>query len=274
MKAASRKKYDGDLLRKAGLTATSERSDRSYDRFRNRVIFPIRDAQDRVIGFGGRSLGDEEPKYLNSPETPLFSKGRVLYALDKARAVLREKRRAVVVEGYMDAVMAHQFGVAWTVAVLGTALSVEHVRLLRRHADDPVLLFDSDNASQLRRAGAWTPSSRPRKSRCASRRCRTDLDPDEFLLRHGVEAFARRSSRDEAGRRHVQTGARAGRGGNIQTAGAKAFDNVPRDGGADSEPGRAVPGNPQDRGPDRRARAAPPAAPQRAVRRAAVLVGR
>jgi DNA primase len=223
VKAASRKKYGGELLRKAGLTATNERSDRSYDRFRNRVIFPIRDAQDRVIGFGGRSLGDEEPKYLNSPETPLFSKGRVLYALDKARAVLREKRCAVVVEGYMDAVMAHQFGVTWTVAVLGTALSQEHVRVLRRHADEAVLLFDSDNAGQSsasRSVDAFAAEEMPVRVATLP----GGLDPDEFLLQHGLEAFQEQLDRSPDGVTYKLERALAGTG---QTAaGTKALDDV------------------------------------------------
>ena len=224
MKAASKKKYGGELLRKAGLTATNERSDRSYDRFRNRVIFPIRDAQDRVIGFGGRSLGDEEPKYLNSPETPLFSKGRVLYALDKARAGLREKRRAIVVEGYMDAVMAHQFGVTWTVAVLGTALSQEHVRVLRRHADEAVLLFDSDNAGQSsasRSVDAFAAEEVPGARRDAAGRARPGRVPAPARSGGVPEAIG-----CESGRRDVQARARAGRRGKSPAAGTKALDDV------------------------------------------------
>ena len=221
--AAAKRKYGGELLRKAGLTATNERSDRSYDRFRNRVIFPIRDAQDRVIGFGGRSLGDEEPKYLNSPETPLFSKGRVLYALDKARAGLREKRRAVVVEGYMDAVMAHQFGVTWTVAVLGTALSQEHVRVLRRHADEAVLLFDSDNAGQSsasRSVDAFAAEEVPVRVATLP----DGLDPDEFLLQRGVEAFLAQLDGSPDGVTYKLERALAG--AEPSAAGAKALDDV------------------------------------------------
>jgi DNA primase len=221
VKAASRKKYGGELLLKAGLTATNERSDRAYDRFRNRVIFPIRDVQDRVIGFGGRSLGEEEPKYLNSPETPLFSKGRVLYALDRARAVLREKRRAIVVEGYMDAVMAHQFGVTWTVAVLGTALSREHVRVLRRHADEAVLLFDSDNAGQSsasRSVDAFAAEEVPVRVATLP----DGLDPDEFLLQRGAAAFLEQLDRSPDGVTYKLERALAG-----QTApGRKALDDV------------------------------------------------
>jgi DNA primase len=220
-KAAGRKKYGGELLLRAGLTATSERSERPYDRFRNRVIFPIRDAQDRVIGFGGRSLGDEEPKYLNSPETPLFSKGRVLYALDKARAGLREKRRAIVVEGYMDAVMAHQFGVTWTVAVLGTALSQEHVRVLRRHADEAVLLFDSDNAGQSsasRSVDAFVAEEVPVRVATLP----GGLDPDEFLLQHGAAAFLEQLDRSPDGVTYKLERALAGQ----TAAGTKALDDV------------------------------------------------
>jgi DNA primase len=187
------------------------------------VIFPIRDAQDRVIGFGGRSLGDEEPKYLNSPETPLFSKGRVLYALDKARAVLREKRCAVVVEGYMDAVMAHQFGVTWTVAVLGTALSQEHVRVLRRHADEAVLLFDSDNAGQSsasRSVDAFAAEEMPVRVATLP----GGLDPDEYLLQHGLEAFLAQLDGSPDGVTYKLERALAG--AELPGAGTKALDDV------------------------------------------------
>ena len=193
--AAERKGYAAGLLAKAGLLLTREASGAGVDRFRNRLMFPIRDTQGRVIGFGARSLDGREPKYLNSPETPLFAKGRVLYGIHKARDAIREKRRAIVVEGYMDALAAHQFGVAWTVAVLGTALTRDHVRLLRRYANEAVVVFDADNAGQSsasRSVDAF--AAEELAARVVS--LPAGLDPDQFLRRNGVDEFLRRM--DEA----------------------------------------------------------------------------
>ena len=121
-----------DQLVQAGLVLPRQTGNGFYDRFRGRLLFPIRDLQGRVIAFGGRALGAEEPKYLNSPETPLYVKGQTLYALDMARAAVREKNRAVIVEGYLDCLMAHQHGFAETVATLGTALTQSQLGLLHR----------------------------------------------------------------------------------------------------------------------------------------------
>jgi len=136
-----------DELVQAGLVV--RRDDGSLvDRFRNRVIFPIRDRQGRILGFGGRSLGDVQPKYLNSPQTPLFDKSSVLYALDLAEEAIRAQRTAIVVEGYLDAITAHQFGYLNTVASLGTALTERQGKLLRRLADRILLALDADAAGR------------------------------------------------------------------------------------------------------------------------------
>jgi DNA primase len=188
VKGGARKGYDEDLLARAGLLSSSEQSDRRYDRFRNRVMFPIYDAQDRAIGFGARCLDGSEPKYLNSPETPLFSKGRTLYAIDRAKTALREERKVIIVEGYMDAVMAHQHGVRQTVGVLGTALSRDHVKVLRRFVDEAVLLFDADNAGQS--AASRSIDAFAAEELAVRVAVIPDgLDPDEFLEQRGVEAF-------------------------------------------------------------------------------------
>ena len=123
-----------------------------YDRFRDRVMFPILDARGNVIGFGGRVIGEGEPKYLNSPETPLFEKGRELYGLYQARDAIRDAGRVLVVEGYMDVVALAQHGVENAVATLGTATTPVHVTKLLRLADDVVFCFDGDNAG---RKAAW-----------------------------------------------------------------------------------------------------------------------
>ncbi|MBP7331335.1 MAG: DNA primase [Firmicutes bacterium] len=129
----------------AGLAVAGE-TGRLYDRFRNRVMFPIWDAAGRIVGFGGRVLDDTLPKYLNSPETPFFSKGRTLYGLHQARQSIREKDCVIVVEGYMDVITAHQYGVTNTVASLGTALTVEHGRLLLNNSRNVIFAFDADAA--------------------------------------------------------------------------------------------------------------------------------
>ncbi|MFV8781062.1 DNA primase [Microbulbifer sp. SA54] len=119
-----------------------------YDRFRNRIMFPIRDQRGRTIGFGGRVLGDDKPKYLNSPETPIFHKGRELYGLWEARQANRELKRLIVVEGYMDVVALAQFDIRCAVATLGTACGEEHIQLAFRHTQELVFCFDGDNAGR------------------------------------------------------------------------------------------------------------------------------
>lgn len=134
-------------LVEAGLVVRREDGSVS-DRFRNRLIFPIRDQQGHVLGFGGRTLGDGHPKYLNSPQTLLFDKGRVLYAIDLAEESIRQQRTVIVVEGYLDAITAHQFGYTNTVASLGTALTERQARQLRKLADQILLALDADTAGR------------------------------------------------------------------------------------------------------------------------------
>jgi len=132
-------------LERAGLVKTGS-SGKPYDLFRNRLMIPIFDMQGRVVGFGGRVLDGTEPKYINSPETEVFRKNRLLYGLDRARQAMTRGRTALIVEGYTDVIMAHLKGVDIAVATLGTALTAEHARLLRRMADRVILLFDGDSA--------------------------------------------------------------------------------------------------------------------------------
>jgi len=136
------------LVKDAGLILPRKSGDGYYDRFRDRIMIPIHDRQGRVIGFGGRALGDELPKYLNSPETPLFNKGKTLYALDKAYNAIADQDQAVVVEGYFDAIALHRVGIHNVVASLGTALSLEQMRLLLRYTESNqiILNFDADKA--------------------------------------------------------------------------------------------------------------------------------
>jgi len=228
LKTAKQQKQPTHLMARAGLLASKSDSDRLYDRFRNRLMFPIRDVRGRVIGFGARALDNSEPKYLNSPETPLFSKGRVLYAIDRARDDLREKRQAIVVEGYMDAITAHQYGVKRSIGVLGTALTRDHVRTLRRYVDEVVLIFYADNAG-------LTSASRSLDAFAAeelSARVVTlpdGLDPDDFLRRHGAEAFldcVRGAVDGITHKLNRALEAAAGNGGKSTLAQSKALDDV------------------------------------------------
>lgn len=140
------KGYAVALLHEAGLIVEREDKSGYYDRFRGRILFPIRDERGRTIGFGGRALDDTPPKYLNSPQTPLFDKGSVLFGLDQAKAGIRTTGEAVLVEGYMDVLMAHQHGLNNVVAQMGTALTEAQLRLLKRHARRFILALDADVA--------------------------------------------------------------------------------------------------------------------------------
>jgi DNA primase len=132
----------------AGLIGSGERG--TYDWFRGRIMFPIRDAKGRVVGFGARALGDDvQPKYLNSPQTPLFDKGALLYGLDRARQAIRSEQRAVVVEGYMDVLAVHQHGFMNVVATLGTAITERHLDQLKRLTPEVVLALDADSAGRM-----------------------------------------------------------------------------------------------------------------------------
>ena len=128
---------------RAGLVAKSQSGEGHYDRFRNRIVFPIREPSGNVLGFGGRGLGpDDTPKYLNSPESPLYRKSRVLFGLPLALDSIRQNGRVIVVEGYFDLIALHRVGIEEVVAPCGTALTAEHARRLRRYAHEVVLLFD------------------------------------------------------------------------------------------------------------------------------------
>lgn len=140
--------YPNPALVESGQVVRNEEQNRHYDRFRKRIMFPIRDSRGQVIGFGGRVLDDAKPKYLNSPDTPLFDKGRNLYGLYEARHAVREAGRILVVEGYMDVVSLAQAGISYAVAALGTATTGEHIRTLLRQTDHVYFCFDGDGAGR------------------------------------------------------------------------------------------------------------------------------
>ena len=184
--------YADPLLDESGLVITSEDdADKRYDRFRDRIMFPIRSVKGEVIGFGGRVLGDEKPKYLNSPETPVFHKGRELYGLFEARGALREHGYALVTEGYMDVVALAQLGFANAVATLGTACTPEHVHKLFRFTDSVVFSFDGDAAGR-RAAHKALAAALPLASDVRSVKflfLPPEHDPDSFIRTEGAEAF-------------------------------------------------------------------------------------
>jgi len=177
-----------EALEKAGLVLPRNDGTGMYDRFRGRVIFPILDALSRPIGFGGRILGDGEPKYLNSPETTIFHKKEALYGLPQARDAIEKDRRAVVVEGYFDVIMPYQTGVKNCVATLGTSLTDEHIRALKRYADEVVVVFDSDLAGQ-RAADRAMELFLAHDVRILVAVVPDGKDPCDYCAAHGAEAF-------------------------------------------------------------------------------------
>ena len=183
--------YDDKALVECGLVIDNE--GKRYDRFRDRVMFPILSVRGAVIGFGGRILGEGEPKYLNSPETPLFEKGREVYGLVQAREAIRTSGRVVVVEGYMDVISLAQFGVGYSVATLGTATTPVHVSRLLRLADEIVFCFDGDAAGR-KAARRALDTSLPLATDGKTIRflfLPEGEDPDTFVRKHGKDAFER-----------------------------------------------------------------------------------
>ncbi|MDA0189880.1 MAG: DNA primase, partial [Proteobacteria bacterium] len=184
--------YAATELQAAGLVIRNEQG-RLYDRFRDRVMFPIVNQKGEVIAFGGRVLGEGEPKYLNSPETPLFEKGREVFGLPQARAALREKNTAIVVEGYMDVVALAQHGIGNALATLGTATTATHVQKLLRQVDRIVYCFDGDNAG---RKAAWRAlenslEALPEQKSIGFVFLPQGEDPDSFVRTRGTAAFER-----------------------------------------------------------------------------------
>lgn len=182
--------YQDNELLQAGLVI-DEPAGRRYDRFRNRIMFPILGMRGEVIGFGARTLGDDTPKYLNSPETPIFTKGGGLYGLFEARKAIREAGEIWVVEGYMDVVVLAQYGIGHVVATLGTATTADHLRILSRQTSRIVVMFDGDRAGQKAAARAlevMLPFASPRlQVRFAF--LPSDHDPDSFVRQFGREAL-------------------------------------------------------------------------------------
>ena len=205
----TRKRFAPSLLEKAGLVVARKEGTGFYDRFRDRVIFPIWDEQSRVVGFGGRVMDDSTPKYLNSPETPVYLKRRVLYGLHRAKEACRAEGTVYIVEGYLDLIALHQHGILNAAATLGTALSPDHIHLLTRFAGHLVLVYDSDEAgirSAQRCVDLFWKEHVDFRRGDVFREDRADThilvlpeghDPDSFVFQHGADEFRRYARTDQ-----------------------------------------------------------------------------
>ena len=185
-----------DLMEKGGLLGVSEDGSRYYDRFRNRVVFPIRDRQGKVVAFQGRVLGEGQPKYLNSPETPIFQKSRQLFNFHQARKEIRRKQTAILFEGCMDVLSAYQAGITHATATLGTSLSEEQARMIARNTTQVIICYDGDQAG--------VDATRRAAELFMAQNCMVKvvtlpqgLDPDEYIRTNGAERF-RRDMLDQA----------------------------------------------------------------------------
>ncbi|MCK5242558.1 DNA primase [bacterium] len=188
LRAGARDHYSREILEQAGLLISKEGTDKVYDRFRTRVMFPIFDLQGRPVAFGGRLLVPGEPKYLNSPETPVFHKGELLYALNFARDRARENKRLILTEGYMDVIACHGADVTETVASLGTSLTTQQAKLIKRYVNRVILLYDMDAAGLQASIRAFENLNQVGvQVRVAE--LPDAKDPDEFIHTQGVEAF-------------------------------------------------------------------------------------
>jgi DNA primase len=189
------KRFPVELVEQAGLIVPRQGGSGYYDRFRDRLMIPIHDLQGRVIGFGGRSLGDEQPKYLNSPDTELFDKGKILFALDQARGEIAKRDKAIVVEGYFDVIALHAAGISNVVASMGTALSLAQVRQLLRYTESKQVIFnfDADAAGQKaadRAIGELADLAYQGEVQLRILNLPQGKDPDEFLRSHSAADYS------------------------------------------------------------------------------------
>jgi DNA primase len=188
--ALQRQGYEAAEMERGGLLSRKQEGDGYVDRFRDRIIFPIGDTDGKIAAFAGRLLGDGQPKYLNSPETPLFNKSKTLYRLYEARAAIRRSRQVVLFEGYVDVIKAWSAGVHNGVASMGTAFTAEHAALLRRFAEEAVICYDGDDAGQAA-AHKSVPMLESAGFRVRVSVLPGRMDPDEYITASGAEAFVR-----------------------------------------------------------------------------------
>ena len=186
--AARTKGHRDVALERSGLAKQGQHG--LYDHFRNRLMFPIRDVSNRVVAFGGRALGDDKAKYINSPESPVYKKSRVLYGLFEAREALRREKEAIIVEGYFDLLRCVDFGIENVVATCGTALTAEQAGLLKRYVSSVLVVFDGDEAGKraaLRSVGILVAAGLSVRALAPPE----GLDPDDYLGKYGAEEFRR-----------------------------------------------------------------------------------
>lgn len=181
----------GEDIQILGLTRVGRREQKDYDLFRDRLMFPILDLSGRVVAFAGRVLDDGKPKYINSPESPIYHKGQILFGLSQARQEMRRRDEAILVEGYFDQLALFRAGFSYVAATCGTALSIDHAQLLKRYARQVLLLFDQDNAGRQATFKAMSILQQEGLTTKVVELSRGE-DPDSYLRRYGVEAFAER----------------------------------------------------------------------------------
>ncbi|MFT9848669.1 DNA primase [Aneurinibacillus sp. REN35] len=176
------------LMEEAGLLSQKDRNSRVFDRFRGRVMFPIHNSQGQVVAFGARTLGEDQPKYLNSPETPLFNKSQLLFNLHRARSMIRRQQEAVLFEGYVDVISAWQAGVHNGIASLGTSLTEQQARIIRRNTDTVILCYDSDNAGI---EAAFKGADLLVSAGCTVKVAQMPqgMDPDDYIRQYGGDKF-------------------------------------------------------------------------------------
>lgn len=184
----SKRGFDSDLLDQAGIIVKREEDDKQFDRFRNRIMFPIHNHQGEVVAFSGRALGNDEPKYLNTPETPIFNKSKLLYNFHQARANIRKKEFVVLFEGFADVISAAEAGVDNGVATMGTSLTEEHIQILKRNCNEVLLCFDSDKAG-IEAANRASNMFFQEGMTIKVAYMPDGLDPDEYIKKYGPQSF-------------------------------------------------------------------------------------
>lgn len=183
-----KKGYDIEIAYEAGLLSRNEENFSYYDRFRDRIMFPLHNAQGRTVGYSGRTYKNQEPKYLNSPETPIFQKRRLLYNVDKARRIIRQKNEIILLEGFMDVIKADNAGVKQVVASMGTQISQEHIAFIKKLTSNVTLLFDGDFAGQ--EATLKTGQHLLEQGlNVFVIQLPSKMDPDEYITKYGEDAF-------------------------------------------------------------------------------------
>ncbi|MGX0746546.1 DNA primase [Staphylococcus capitis] len=191
-----KKGYDIELAYEAGLLSRNEENFSYYDRFRNRIMFPLKNAQGRIVGYSGRTYNNQEPKYLNSPETPIFQKRRLLYNLDKARKSIRQNDEIILLEGFMDVIKSDYAGLKQVVASMGTQLSQEHMTFLKKLTNNITLMFDGDYAG--REATLKTGQALLQQGlNVYVIQLPSGMDPDEYIGKYGNEAFLNFVAKDK-----------------------------------------------------------------------------